>query len=119
MFCPNCKAEYREGFYRCAYCDVDLVSSLPEEQRPSDEEIVTAFRTTDMVLLSVVKSLLDSSGIEYAVQGEEGPRILPMGLSRGFFNPKAIGAVVLVRQQDRAEVEELLKTVEREEEYID
>jgi hypothetical protein len=29
MFCPQCKAEYREGFRRCADCDVDLVWELP------------------------------------------------------------------------------------------
>lgn len=28
MFCPNCKAEYREGFTRCADCDVELVYEL-------------------------------------------------------------------------------------------
>jgi len=28
MFCPLCKAEYREGFSRCANCHSDLVSSL-------------------------------------------------------------------------------------------
>jgi len=26
MFCPQCNAEYRPGFTRCADCDVDLVS---------------------------------------------------------------------------------------------
>src|SRR5580658_6601307 len=31
MFCPNCKAEYRQGFTRCADCDVALVDELPEE----------------------------------------------------------------------------------------
>jgi len=30
MFCPECKAEYRPGFTRCADCDVDLVGNLPE-----------------------------------------------------------------------------------------
>lgn len=30
MFCPECKAEYRAGFTRCADCDVDLVANLPE-----------------------------------------------------------------------------------------
>ena len=30
MFCPECKAEYRTGFTRCADCDVDLVINLPE-----------------------------------------------------------------------------------------
>jgi hypothetical protein len=29
MFCPQCRAEYRAGFTRCADCDVDLVAELP------------------------------------------------------------------------------------------
>jgi hypothetical protein len=29
MFCPVCKAEYRQGFTRCADCDVELVWELP------------------------------------------------------------------------------------------
>ena len=28
MFCPQCKAEYRSGFTRCADCDVELVDQL-------------------------------------------------------------------------------------------
>jgi hypothetical protein len=30
VFCPNCQAEYRAGFTRCADCDVDLVESLDQ-----------------------------------------------------------------------------------------
>jgi hypothetical protein len=30
MFCPQCNAEYRPGFTRCADCDVDLVNEPPE-----------------------------------------------------------------------------------------
>ena len=29
MICPACKAEYRQGFTRCADCDLDLVESFP------------------------------------------------------------------------------------------
>jgi hypothetical protein len=29
MFCPQCKAEYRQGFTRCADCHVELVYRLP------------------------------------------------------------------------------------------
>jgi hypothetical protein len=29
MFCPNCKAEYREGFFECADCNIQLVEKLP------------------------------------------------------------------------------------------
>lgn len=38
MFCPQCKAEYRLGFTRCADCDVDLVESLAEAA-PSSQEV--------------------------------------------------------------------------------
>lgn len=31
MFCPQCQAEYRQGFTVCADCDVDLVHALPAE----------------------------------------------------------------------------------------
>src|SRR5260370_35253417 len=29
MYCPKCKAEYRQGFTRCADCDVELVHEPP------------------------------------------------------------------------------------------
>ena len=29
MFCPKCRAEYREGFTVCADCGVPLVETLP------------------------------------------------------------------------------------------
>jgi hypothetical protein len=29
MICPECRAEYRQGFHRCADCDVELVHALP------------------------------------------------------------------------------------------
>jgi len=29
MFCPQCQAEYRQGFTRCADCDIDLVYEPP------------------------------------------------------------------------------------------
>lgn len=29
MFCPNCRAEYRDGFSRCSDCDAELIAFLP------------------------------------------------------------------------------------------
>jgi hypothetical protein len=37
MFCPECKAEYRDGFTRCADCDVELVANLPEVKHKSGD----------------------------------------------------------------------------------
>jgi hypothetical protein len=36
MYCPQCKAEYRQGFTRCADCDVDLVHEPPPSARGWD-----------------------------------------------------------------------------------
>ena len=35
MFCPLCRAEYREGFTQCSDCHVGLVSSADEAQSAS------------------------------------------------------------------------------------
>jgi hypothetical protein len=37
MFCPQCKAEYRQGFTRCADCDVELVYERPASASGSGE----------------------------------------------------------------------------------
>jgi hypothetical protein len=56
MFCPQCKAEYRQGFTRCADCDVELVHDLPAnaifahepvEPGDSDEDPFCSFWTGD------------------------------------------------------------------------
>jgi hypothetical protein len=39
MFCPQCKAEYRSGFARCADCGVELVSDLPETALVAPEPV--------------------------------------------------------------------------------
>jgi hypothetical protein len=39
MFCPQCKAEYRSGFARCADCGVELVSELPAEALVAPEPV--------------------------------------------------------------------------------
>jgi hypothetical protein len=37
MYCPECKAEYRQGFTRCTDCDVDLVDTLLQEPERTSE----------------------------------------------------------------------------------
>ena len=37
MYCPQCKAEYRQGFARCADCDIDLVYERPASASGSGE----------------------------------------------------------------------------------
>jgi len=118
MHCPKCGAEYRPGFSRCADCDVYLVDR-PEETPPAPDphrELVAVFKTTDSIMLPVVKSLLDSAGIEYVSQGEEALGILPLGQagSKVVRASWAWGATILVAKEDEASVKEMLAALEED-----
>jgi protein-S-isoprenylcysteine O-methyltransferase Ste14 len=73
MYCPECRSEYREGFFECAECLVPLVASLsPEEPEPIPEyvdleEVMTSFDTGE---IAMARSILDYHQISYLVQGE-------------------------------------------------
>lgn len=38
MYCPECKAEYRDGIATCTDCGVELVAALPEQGAADDRE---------------------------------------------------------------------------------
>ena len=40
MFCPNCRAEYREGFSRCSDCGVELIDVLLPPEKPDAKSLV-------------------------------------------------------------------------------
>lgn len=72
MFCPECKAEYRAGFMRCADCGValktDAANANADEPRVRESRIepsVVLWRGQDPVSFSVILSALDEEGIFY------------------------------------------------------
>jgi hypothetical protein len=78
VFCPKCRSEYREGFYRCPDCRLDLVERLAAEPEPefiAYEEVLATYNTADIAFL---KSVLDSEEIIYYFHGENFSRIDPM-----------------------------------------
>jgi len=111
MFCPKCKAEYVQGIERCSDCGVSLVDQMPEPEAVPEVNLVELLRTPNIIELTVVKSLLDSMGIPYVVQGEEGMHLLPIGPS-GFLNPESLGAVICVYQEDLARAQEMLQSAD-------
>ena len=71
MFCPECRAEYREGFTQCSDCQVPLVQDLPSAPEPQPHlTLVTVLETIDRNLLIVAKSVLDDAEMDYVVEGE-------------------------------------------------
>ena len=43
MYCPQCKDEYRQGFTRCADCEVDLVDDYaPITRQPAPKKVVAS-----------------------------------------------------------------------------
>jgi len=103
MFCPKCRAEFREGFDTCSDCHVELVEDLPP--LPDDQpefvnlvEILATYNPADIVFL---KSLLESEGIKYFFKGEHFM----------YMRPLADPVRLMVRQDQVDDAIELLKDV--------
>ena len=99
MFCPNCRAEYREGFEICDDCNVSLVAELPPEPETEYvdyEEVLTTFNSAEIALM---KSLLDSEDIPYFFHGETFVQMTGL----------AVPAKLMVRKDQAETARELLK----------
>ena len=60
MCCPQCLAEYREGFTECADCRLPLAPGpLPQPARPPAVELVTVMETGDTVALNLARTSLE------------------------------------------------------------
>ena len=111
MFCPQCKAEYKEDVVKCPECNIDLVPILPEEDFL---EFVKVFESADPNLTVIIKSVLDDAGIKYFVPGDNMQSIL--GAKFSFAFGADIGnARFLVSKEDAETARELLKEVENSE----
>jgi hypothetical protein len=72
MFCPQCKAEYRDGFSRCSDCDVDLVARFPVKSlhsapAPSEPEMKLVWFCQDQESCVYVCSRLRAALIPFKV----------------------------------------------------
>jgi len=80
MNCPQCKAEYRPGFTRCADCDVELVRALPGTEEGASNRVpsgtlVPLWEGEDLALHTALLEGLEAAGIRYFDQ--------PMGVLPG------------------------------------
>jgi hypothetical protein len=75
MYCPQCKAEYRQGFTRCSDCDVDLVHEPPaseggrvgesEQDENPDDPFCSFWRGDDPRIHAELCELLNEEGIPH------------------------------------------------------
>jgi hypothetical protein len=93
MICPECKAEYREGFTRCTDCDVKLeipIVRINDDKMPTTksqpEASAVLWRGQDPVAFSVVLSALDEQGIFYKeFQRRDYAAALSQPVALGFY----------------------------------
>ena len=77
-YCPECKAEYRDGFDTCFDCQVPLVDELTSEisaKAPLVEGVIERIKMKDLVVMAdlaniaLLKVVLKENNIEfYAMQ---------------------------------------------------
>jgi hypothetical protein len=81
MFCPKCKSEYRDGFFKCADCGVDLVAQIPPEPEDgvSYVDLVEVFSTYQQGDIAFIKSVFDGEGITYFFEGESSIMLVAGG----------------------------------------
>ncbi len=82
MICPECKSEYRQGFFECSDCKIALVNSLDEvpahepDIGPGEEVIdyadyVDLMHVTDLSYIAFIRTVLDAEGFDFYILGEQ------------------------------------------------
>jgi hypothetical protein len=127
MICPQCGAEYREGFTLCADCNVQLVPEMPgiqqgihvgDENTISDVEpdfikLLTVYETGNPAFIVFAKSILESEDIKYYFKGEGIQDLFAGGRLGTGYNP-VIGPVeIQVNEKDAEKARELLNQMEK------
>lgn len=110
MYCPECGAEYREGFDQCSDCGVALVAERPAGDGGEPGDWVVVYETSELDILPVLKSLLQSAEIPYETKGEDLMNLFPSEALTPI-TTRHRGEVQIVVPPDRAgEARELLAT---------
>lgn len=112
MFCPQCGAEYREGFYECSDCHVDLVIEKPVKEEPEYISLVTVLSTGSKGLIAVASSILEGAGIEFRILGDGIQDLFALGRLGVGYNPVLGSCEIKVHPDDAGEASVLLSDLD-------
>jgi hypothetical protein len=103
MYCPRCKAEYREGISRCADCDVKLVPKLAPEPEETHEYVdwVKIYTFTDRYEADLAQGLLEANDIDAVTSSDDCGSVDP-ALAFG------LGVRLMVKKEDFDKAKEVL-----------
>ena len=95
-YCPKCKSEYVEGTKKCEDCGQALTADRPGDESSNQEagDLVEVWHTQGEMDAQLVRSLLESSGIESMLSGEA------LRLTHGFTVNGLAQVKILVRADD-------------------
>ena len=118
MFCPRCKAEFREGFTRCSDCDIALVERLDDSAPPAfqpsqtnESDFVTVRTVQTLYEEAQIRSFLEANNIPCLVSGEVVGRVYGLTMdglgARSIMVPRELAdtACSLLEKADRGELE--------------
>jgi hypothetical protein len=115
MFCPECGGEYREGFTRCADCEVDLVEALPEpEEAAPASQLVTVLETGDPAEMALAESLLQDEGIPFFKKGDQLQNLFALGTLGFGFSAVTGPATLQVAEEDAQAAAQILEALTAE-----
>jgi hypothetical protein len=75
-FCPDCRAEYREGFKNCSDCGSDLSAALPPEADNREEvnsDMLAVYDAPDQMSALTLSSFLNDNNIRTVIKSEQIP----------------------------------------------
>src|SRR5579872_7562201 len=104
-FCPRCRAEYRDGFTRCADCGDLLVAELPASpvsvapEEPVREKTAATFAT--YAEAAMWAELLEKNGVPCV--------LVPLGPGAGWGTSAWLPHAIHVRDVDVARAQHLLQ----------
>ena len=119
MYCPQCRAEYRDGFTTCSDCGVSLVEAQPPELEHLVGPFHEVFESADAGLMPIVASILHGAGIPFLVQGgATSGGLFPLGSVGGGSDERLLRAIIKVPAEYAEAAKALLVEAEDVPEYV-